>query len=886
MSYVGNSPFFGFIKSEEHISVGGTQYTLGRVAPSKDSIQVSVNGVIKRPSEYTLAGVILTLAGIPVDDVVFVRYLTTTGTHATYTQNQLADNIVTSSKIVDGAVTDDHIVSVAASKLTGGFGGSFSQDLFVSDGTTPIFTLTQDVVVPASIIVTVSGIHQFSPNHYTLSGTGNRTLTFNTIPADTLIVTIQYLGIVTDIGVPSGGTLTESMFTPGLIPVKYATNPTVTSAETNNYPVGTEWINTTDGNIFILTDDTAGANVWLGMGQRFDSLAALAGGQRGAVITYDKNGNWVVLAPGNPGQVLTSGGFAKDAEWVGGWTEAVNNSTITKSVTVDSNKYVIDTVSQDSITLYEGNTYKFDTSNGSNAGHHFKFSTTADGTFGSGVDYTAGVTYVGTSGQIGAYTQIVVATGAPELYYWCHHHASMGNAASTSASIPVDTGKNYLVDTSSNDISVVLPEAPLPGANIRFVDMTGTFGANKFTIERNGKKIERMNYDLVLEGGPHMELVYASYVDGWVRTDTDGADWKHITTADAVITTTYAASAYDDTGSSHPYDSRTGTITATSNVSISNGTGFDNIVDGHLNAATADGFVWASNFAITSGQYMQWEWDTEQIITEVTWFNNEQDTLPEVATLTVGSTAEDFTPGEIITGATSGSTGTVILGAANTTTVTFVQTSVGRFGNEDVVGTTSGFTKTASATKGPHGFWQWQGSNTGAFSGEETNIGAVWSLNNEGMTSSGPPGTPGGSGNYNKAFTELSGNTTGYKFYRATGVGGVTTHSQVDTQSWWTEIFFKTQSATYSVPTYTTYCNSSYFVDTTAGEFTAKLPAMPAINDYIDFADQTSKFATNKLTVGRNGKNIQTLAEDLEINVANSSTRLTYTGTTNGWVLS
>ena len=58
------------------------------------------------------------------------------------------------------------------------------------------------------------------------------------------------------------------------------------------------------------------------------------------------------------------------------------------------------------------------------------------------------------------------------------------------------------------------------------------------------------------------------------------------------------------------------------------------------------------------------------------------------------------------------------------------------------------------------------------------------------------------------------------------------------------------------------------------------------INDYVDFADQASKFATNKLTVGRNGKNIQTLAEDLEINVANTSTRLTYTGTTNGWVLS
>ncbi len=870
MAYVGNEPFFGFIKSEEHVSVGGTQYTLGRVAPSKDAIQVSVNGVIKRPSEYTLSGVILTLAGVPVDDVVFVRYLTTTGTHATYTQSQLADNIVTSSKILDGSVTDDKIVSVAASKLTGNFGGTFNQTLFTGNGVLDNFLLTEDVVVPASIMVSVSGVTQVSPNNYTLSGTGNRTITFSSVPANGVLIHIVYLGLVTDVGVPSGGTLTPAMFAPGTIPVKYSTNPTVTSAETYGYPVGTEWINSTDGNIFVLTDDTVGANVWLGMGQRFDTLAALAGGQRGAVITYDKNGNWVVLAPGNPGQVLTSGGFDKDAEWVGGWTEAVNNSTITKSVTVDStgsSKYVIDGVSQDSITLYEGNTYKFDTSNGSNAGHHFKFSITADGTFGGGVDYTAGVTYVGTSGQAGAYTQIVVATGAPELYYWCHHHASMGGTASTSASIPVDTGKNYLVDTSSMDKAVVLPSAPLPGANIRFVDKTGTFGENKFTIERNGKNIERMAYDLVLEGGPHMELVYASAADGWVRTDTDGADWKHITTADGVITTTYAASAYD-TGD------RSSAITLTTNLDAMNAGTIGNWIDGDdTNAGSANAFTFPVQ-QVEAADYIQWVWQTPQIITEVKIYNDQNDSIPEVATLTVASTADELTVGETITGSSSGATGTVILGAANTTTVTYTETGTIKFTTSDTItGGTSTFQKVVSGVKTPHGFWQWQASNTGAWGGEEVNIGPVWSLNNMSSLGSSP--------GWHKLHTELSANTTGYLYYRMKGVSGSTSQT-----SWWKEIYFKTQDGTNSVPTYDTYCNSSYFVDTTAGTFTAKLPANPAINDYIDFADQTSKFATNKLTVGRNGKNIQTLAEDLEINVANSSTRLTYTGTTNGWVLS
>ena len=117
----------------------------------------------------------------------------------------------------------------------------------------------------------------------------------------------------------------------------------------------------------------------------------------------------------------------------------VDNSTgftiVTKVVTVAASKYVIDGVSQDTLTLTEGYTYKFDTSHATNATHHFKFSTTADGTHGSGVDYTTGVTYNGTPGSAGAYTQIVVAASAPTLYYWCHHHASMGGITSTPTAV-------------------------------------------------------------------------------------------------------------------------------------------------------------------------------------------------------------------------------------------------------------------------------------------------------------------------------------------------------------------------------------------------------------------------------------------------------------------
>ena len=59
--------------------------------------------------------------------------------------------------------------------------------------------------------------------------------------------------------------------------------------------------------------------------------------------------------------------------------------------------------------------------------HPLKFSTTSDGTHGSGAEYTTGVTYNGTPGSAGAYTQIVVSATTPTLYYYCSVHSGMGN---------------------------------------------------------------------------------------------------------------------------------------------------------------------------------------------------------------------------------------------------------------------------------------------------------------------------------------------------------------------------------------------------------------------------------------------------------------------------
>lgn len=103
------------------------------------------------------------------------------------------------------------------------------------------------------------------------------------------------------------------------------------------------------------------------------------------------------------------------------------------------NKYYINGFGGPSPTLnlIEGETYVFRQNDSSNVTHPLRFSTTADGTWGGGVEYTTGVTIVGTAGQLGAYTQITVAIGAPTLYYYCVNHSGMGGTANTpSAATP------------------------------------------------------------------------------------------------------------------------------------------------------------------------------------------------------------------------------------------------------------------------------------------------------------------------------------------------------------------------------------------------------------------------------------------------------------------
>ena len=94
--------------------------------------------------------------------------------------------------------------------------------------------------------------------------------------------------------------------------------------------------------------------------------------------------------------------------------------------------YLIDGEQSPFITLTPGRTYRFDQADNSNSNHQLRFYLESDKT----TLYSDGVTYNGTAGNSGAYTQIVVGDQTPVvLHYQCVNHAYMGNAVQNNSNV-------------------------------------------------------------------------------------------------------------------------------------------------------------------------------------------------------------------------------------------------------------------------------------------------------------------------------------------------------------------------------------------------------------------------------------------------------------------
>ncbi|MEL1231107.1 MAG: hypothetical protein VXA26_07315 [Candidatus Neomarinimicrobiota bacterium] len=109
-----------------------------------------------------------------------------------------------------------------------------------------------------------------------------------------------------------------------------------------------------------------------------------------------------------------------------GGGEAPGGNSVTIEVSVEPNNngagnvYVIDGVQKNTLNFVHGTTYTLNHPNG----HPLRFSTTADGTHGGGVEYTDQVN-TATDGS----TVIEVTAGTPAiLYYYCSIHEGMGGS--------------------------------------------------------------------------------------------------------------------------------------------------------------------------------------------------------------------------------------------------------------------------------------------------------------------------------------------------------------------------------------------------------------------------------------------------------------------------
>ena len=82
---------------------------------------------------------------------------------------------------------------------------------------------------------------------------------------------------------------------------------------------------------------------------------------------------------------------------------------------------------------------------------------------------------------------------------------------------------------------------------------------------------------------------------------------------------------------------------------------------------------------------------------------------------------------------------------------------------------------------------------------------------------------------------------------------------------------------------FTAVSGNGYFVNTTSGAVTMTLPASPSAGDIVAFKDYAFTFATNNLTIGRNGSNLDGNAGDKTIDTDNTSMSLIYVDATQGW---
>tara|TARA_Y100001938_G_scaffold14878_1_gene18410 strand:+ start:2285 stop:3319 length:1035 start_codon:yes stop_codon:yes gene_type:complete len=185
----------------------------------------------------------------------------------------------------------------------------------------------------------------------------------------------------------------------------------------------------------------------------------------GGTLTYEDvtNIDSVGLITARSGINITSGSIKGYNQLVAPYSGTTTTLTVTVASKVNGEHryfgtgsalgYVVDGTQSPYITLTPGRTYRFDQADASNANHPIKFYLNADKT---GL-YEGGVTYNGTAGNAGAYTQIIVNDYTPTvLHYQCVNHGYMGNAVNTSSNSSMSAESSTVTAMGANSVDCSL----------------------------------------------------------------------------------------------------------------------------------------------------------------------------------------------------------------------------------------------------------------------------------------------------------------------------------------------------------------------------------------------------------------------------------------------
>jgi hypothetical protein len=117
----------------------------------------------------------------------------------------------------------------------------------------------------------------------------------------------------------------------------------------------------------------------------------------------------------------------------------------------------------------------------------------------------------------GTANQVLVTDGSNNLSFATVSGGAAWQSVVTSTTFTATAKYGYFVNTSSNAITCTLPASPTLGDFISFVDYSGTFDTNNFTVARNGKNIQGVAEDLtVAVERAGFTLVFTDNTQGWL----------------------------------------------------------------------------------------------------------------------------------------------------------------------------------------------------------------------------------------------------------------------------------------------------------------------------------------------------------------------------------